>query len=64
MTNGKFAEGIAILAKAVDPEGYDVRAEHDEFWFGDKVKLSRAEATRLRSLGWRKAEEGGWTCFT
>lgn len=64
MTNGKFAEGVAILAKYVDPEAHDVRAEHDEFWFGDKITLSREDAARMRSLGWRKAEEGGWSCFT
>lgn len=63
MTNGNFAEGVAILAKYVDPEGYDVRAEHDEIWMGGDEVLSPEDDARLIGLGWRKAPEGGWSCF-
>lgn len=64
MTNGAFAEGVAILAKYVDPEGCDVSASHDKLWFGPNKPVSRADAARLRKLGWTKSKEGGWSCFT
>lgn len=64
MINRKFVEGIAIIAKYVDPEEYAVRAEHDQLWFGDDEVVSAEDAARLEELGWFRSDEGGWSCFT
>lgn len=64
MINGKFAEGVAIIAKYLDPEEYGVRAEHDQLWFGGDEEVSAEDAARLKELGWFRSDEGGWSCFT
>jgi len=62
MTNGKFAEGVTILAKYLAPEKYGARAEHDQLWIGGAADVSPEDAARLEDLGWFIDEEA-WSCF-
>jgi len=63
MTNGKFSEGVAILAKYAEPGGRDVCARHDQLWFhhGD---VSEEDERRLVALGWFRDDDDAWSCFT
>lgn len=63
MTNGKFAEGIAIIAKHLDASGYDVAAAHDQVFFGAfDLDMPAEDRARLLELGWFE-DEDSWSCF-
>lgn len=66
MNNGNFAEGVAIIAKYLKPDGYDLAAEHDELYFGSDEGMSEADKARLFELGWSQYDSSGdsWHCFT
>lgn len=67
MTNNEFIEGVNIIARNIpkeEREGFSVRAEHDQLWFGDEEWVTdKKDIARLEELGWFKEYES-WSCFT
>lgn len=64
MTNGNFADGVAIIAKHASANGYTIRSNHDEVFFGGRIEASEEDARRLESLGWSWDDNyESWGCF-
>lgn len=64
MTNGKFAEGVAILAKYANADGYTIASNHDEVFFGGHIEASEEDTRKLESLGWYwDYNRESWGCF-
>ena len=64
MTNGNFAEGVAILVRYGDRGGYTLGSNHDEVFFGGDVRVSEDDAAELMELGWRwDTGRESWGCF-
>ena len=65
MTNAEFIEGVAILGKYLAPDGFGIRAEHDQIWIGGDAPLTAEDRARLEELDWFYCREGnGWSCNT
>lgn len=53
----KFIEGLQILQKYFDEDGYLIGAEHDEFFvYATDRPLSKHDAKRMVDLGWFQNE--------
>lgn len=65
MKFGPFKEGLEILSKYVDPDGYVLQAQRDQIWLGpgSADAVSSEDAARLEDLGWF-IDEDSWSCFT
>ncbi len=64
MKFGRFAKGVAILAKYEDPEAFSVSATHDQlFCCSYELPLTPEDRAEMERLGWFKAEES-WAAFT
>jgi hypothetical protein len=69
----EFIDGLAILRRYFDKDGYHIGAEHDIFYvYKTDRPMSFADATAMQELGWHQpeAEDGpydpdeGWAAFT
>jgi len=69
-----FVDGLNILRPYyIDPDGYHIGAEHDQFYaYATDRALSAEDQERMRTLGWFQPEtdddeysiEDGWSAFT
>jgi hypothetical protein len=57
MQNVNFAEGLEILGKYLDPEKYDLAAEHDIFLVALPKDVSGDDEKELLRLGWFRSKE-------
>jgi hypothetical protein len=63
MTLQGLAEAAAILAKYAEPNE-PICAEHDQIWLGNpEWPLTDVERDRLRELGLRADDDGGFHAF-
>jgi hypothetical protein len=61
--NGKFIQGVAILGKYLDPNGFDIAANRDLFFMGgEDLPLTPEDRQALLDLDWY-IEEESWTCL-
>jgi hypothetical protein len=58
-------EGLQILSKYMNPNGYDVGAEHDILYvYVEGPKPSGEDQLKLDKLGWHvDSDSGNWACF-
>lgn len=57
-----LAEAFQIMAK-YGKSGGNICAEHDEIWAGHDIEIdevSSDDLKRLKELGWKPSEEGGF----
>lgn len=67
MRNDKFLKGIEIIASKMPEENkeqWDLRAGHDQIWFGAAEWVTDPlDKKTLEDLGW-SIDEDSWSCFT
>jgi len=64
MKNKNFIEGVAIIGKYINQDGFNVAAGHDQIWSGSiEIVTDQKDIDLLKELGWFK-EYDSWSCFT
>ena len=64
MKNKDFIEGVNIIAKYIQVDGYDLHGEHDQIWFGSyDCVTDKKDISRLDEMGWFE-DEDSWSCWT
>ncbi len=60
MIMSKFIEGITILQRYFDKDGFNIGAEHDQFYvYSTHRPLSVDDIVKLRRLDWFQPEVDG-----
>jgi hypothetical protein len=74
MQLSKIIEGLTVLSKYYDKDGYHTGAEHDQFYtYATDRPVSPDDVANLKELGWFQPDmeddaeydpEEGWSAFT
>ena len=62
MENSKLVEGIKILSKYVEDDGFDFQIWNNQIYFAQYDIVSVEDKERLLELGWFE-DEDSWSAF-